>query len=171
MPSAFWCIAANVLLCTGLFHQHACKEFSCVNNSGIACTDTVVSCIVTSTDRLSNCAFTNWEAFNVAAKLLMVVCRERSRVDGCGLPCKDIKTFHVVITRGSQPGQKHVMEDEADETADTAAGDLVFVLQQKPHAKLRRSGGPLVLLQMRTHLYECMRSTNSDSDHDIQQCL
>ncbi|DBA66431.1 TPA: hypothetical protein ACH3X2_002409 [Trebouxia sp. C0005] len=71
---------------------------------------------------------------------IRTVSRERSRVDGCGLPCKDIKTFHVVITRGSQPGQKHVMEDEADETADTAAGDLVFVLQQKPHAKLRRSG-------------------------------
>ncbi len=43
------------------------------------------------------------------------------------------------------------MEGEGDETADSAAGDLVFVLQQKPHAKLRRSGGPLVLLQTPTH--------------------
>ncbi len=60
------------------------------------------------------------------------------------------------------------MEGEGDETADTAAGDLVFVLQQKPHAKLRRSGGPLELLQMPTQLCDCMMSTNSDSDHGMQ---
>jgi len=35
------------------------------------------------------------------------------------------------------------MEGKGDETVDTVAGDLVFVLQQKPHAKLRRSGGVL----------------------------
>jgi hypothetical protein len=115
-----------------------------------------------------NCAFHHVAILSIAAKLLMVVSRERSRVDGCGLPCKDSKTFHVVISKGSQPGQRHVMEGEGDETADTAAGDLVFVLQQKPHAKLRRSGGPLELLQMPTQLYDCVRPTNSDSDHDIQ---
>ncbi|KAL0034390.1 hypothetical protein WJX77_012539 [Trebouxia sp. C0004] len=44
--------------------------------------------------------------------------------------------------QGSQPGhdQKHGMEGKGHETADTATGDLMFVLQQKPHAKLRRSG-------------------------------
>jgi len=107
-------------------------------------------------------------SFNVAAKLVTLVCRERSRVDGCGLPCKDSKTFHIVISKASQPGQKHIMEGEGDETADSATGDLVFVLQQKLHAKLRRSGGQLVLLPTPTQLYDCMRSTNSDSDHDIQ---
>ena len=101
----------------------------------------------------------------------MLVSRERSRVDGCGLPCKDSKTFHVVISKGSQPGQKHVMEGEGDGTVDTAAGDLVFVLQQKSHAKLRRAGGLLVLLQMLTHLNDCMMSPVSDSDHVIQCCL
>ena len=44
--------AAHALLCTSLFHQHACKEFSCVNMIDIAYTDTVVSCIVTCADRL-----------------------------------------------------------------------------------------------------------------------
>jgi hypothetical protein len=82
-------------------------------------------------------------SLSIAAELVMVVCRERSRVDGCGSPCKDSKTFHVVISKGSQSGQKHVMEGKGDETVDTVAGDLVFVLQQKPHAKLRRSGGVL----------------------------
>ncbi|DBA92783.1 TPA: DnaJ subfamily C member 10 [Trebouxia sp. C0004] len=71
---------------------------------------------------------------------IRTVSRDRSRVDGRGLPSKDSKTFHVVISKGSQPGQKHIMEGEGDETADIAAGDLVFVLQQKPHAKLRRAG-------------------------------
>lgn len=102
-------------------------------------------------------------SLSIAAKLLMLVCRERSRVNGCGLPCNDSRTFHVVISKGSQPGQKHVMEGEGDETADTAAGDLVFVLQQKPHAKLRRSGRVLVLLQTPTQLYDCMTSTVSGS--------
>ena len=32
------------------------------------------------------------------------------------------------------------MEGEGDEAVDTLPGDLVFVLQQKPHAKLRRAG-------------------------------
>ncbi len=98
----------------------------------------------------------------------MVVCRERSRVDGRGLPCKDSKNFHIVISKGSQPGQKHVMEGKGDETADIATGDLMFVLQQKPHAKLRRSGGILVLLQMPSQLYDCTRSIDSNSDHNQQ---
>ena len=81
-----------------------------------------------------------------------MVSRERSHVDGCGLPCKDSKTFHVVISKGSQPGQRHAMEGEGDETAGTVASDLVFVLQLKPHTKLRRAGGLLVLVQMPTQL-------------------
>ena len=107
-------------------------------------------------------------SLSIAAKLMMLVCREHSHVDGRGLPCKDSKTFHVVISKGSQPGQKHVMEGQGDETADTAAGDLVFVLQQKPHAKLRRSGGPLVFLQMLTRFNDCMMSPNSDSEQVTQ---
>ena len=70
----------------------------------------------------------------------MLLCRERSRVDGRGMPSRDSKTFHLAINKGAQPGQKHVMEGEGDEAVDTLPGDLVFVLQQKPHAKLRRSG-------------------------------
>ncbi len=66
--------------------------------------------------------------------------RERRRVDGCGIPFTDSKSFHVVISKGSQPGQRHVMEGEGDETVDTLPGDLVFVLQQKPHPQLKRSG-------------------------------
>lgn len=68
------------------------------------------------------------------------VCRDRWRVDSCGKACSDSKTFHLVIARGSQPGQRHILEGQGDETLDTLAGDLVFVLQQKPHARLQRSG-------------------------------
>ena len=66
--------------------------------------------------------------------------RDRWRVDGCGQAYCDSKSFHLVIRRGSQPGQKHILEGEGDETVDTQAGDLVFVLQQKRHACFRRSG-------------------------------
>ena len=61
-------------------------------------------------------------------------------MNGCGMPSRDSKTFHLAINKGAQPGQKHVLEGEGDEAVDTLPGDLVFVLQQKPHAKLRRSG-------------------------------
>lgn len=61
-------------------------------------------------------------------------------MDSCGKACSNSKTFHLVIARGSQPGQRHVVEGEGDETQDTLPGDLVFVLQQKPHAGFQRSG-------------------------------
>ena len=60
------------------------------------------------------------------------------------------------------------MEGEGDETADTATGELEFVLQQKPHAKLRRPGGILLLLQIPTQLYDCTKSIDSNSDHNQQ---
>lgn len=66
--------------------------------------------------------------------------RGRRRVDSCGKPYSDSKSFHLVIARGSQPGQRHILEEEGDESLDTLPGDLVFVLQQKPHARFRRSG-------------------------------
>ena len=68
------------------------------------------------------------------------VCRDRWRVDGCGKAYSDSKIFHLVIARGSQPGQRHILEGEGDETPDTLPGDLVFVLQQKPHVCFRKSG-------------------------------
>ena len=61
-------------------------------------------------------------------------------MDGCGKAYSDSKSFHLVIARGSQPEQRQILEGEGDETPDTLPGDLVFVLQQKPHARFRKSG-------------------------------
>ena len=71
---------------------------------------------------------------------LVWVSRDRWRVDSCGRACKDSKTFHLVIARGSPLGRRQVLEGEGDESVDTLPGDLVLVLQQKPHARFRRSG-------------------------------
>ena len=59
---------------------------------------------------------------------------------GCGRAYSDSKSSHVVIQRGSQPGQKHVLEGAGDEAVDTLPGDLLLLLQQKPHARFKRSG-------------------------------
>ena len=67
-------------------------------------------------------------------------------MDSCGKACSDSKSFHLVIARGSQPGQRHILEGEGDETLDSLPGDLVFVLQQKPHARFRRSGMSLTFM-------------------------
>lgn len=76
----------------------------------------------------------------IGVNFLVFSFRDRWRVDSCGKACSDSKTFHLVIARGSQAGQRHILEGEGDETLDTLPGDLVFVLQQKPHARFRRSG-------------------------------
>ena len=90
-----------------------------------------------------------------ATALAFIMCRDRWRVNSCGKACSNSKTFHLVIARGSQPGQRHVLEGEGDETQDTLPGDLVFVLQQKPHAGFQRSGvssnDPAWMIQLGCH--------------------
>ncbi|KAK9817877.1 hypothetical protein WJX72_003540 [[Myrmecia] bisecta] len=61
-------------------------------------------------------------------------------VDGCGMAVERTTTHHVVVRRGAQQGQRHILEGEGDESLETLAGDLLVVLQQKPHAHFRRSG-------------------------------
>ncbi|KAL3137147.1 hypothetical protein ABBQ32_006715 [Trebouxia sp. C0010 RCD-2024] len=77
------------------------------------------------------------------AGCIKTVTRDRWRVDSCGKACKDSKTFHLVLARGSPPGRRQVLEGEGDEGVDTLPGDLVLVVQQKLHARFRRSGVPI----------------------------
>ncbi|RWR82211.1 dnaJ protein [Cinnamomum micranthum f. kanehirae] len=53
------------------------------------------------------------------------------------------KVFEVVVEKGMQNGQKKTFPGEADEAHETVAGDIVFVLQQKEHAKFKRNGDDL----------------------------
>ncbi|CDP15561.1 unnamed protein product [Coffea canephora] len=48
------------------------------------------------------------------------------------------KVLEVHVEKGMQNGQKITFPGEADEAPDTATGDIVFVVQQKEHPKLKR---------------------------------
>ncbi|RWR82204.1 dnaJ protein [Cinnamomum micranthum f. kanehirae] len=67
--------------------------------------------------------------------------------DWC-LHCKGEKTvqekkvFEIVVEKGMLNGQKITFPGEVDEP-DTVTGDIVFVLQQKEHAKFKRNGDDL----------------------------
>ncbi|PIN07056.1 Molecular chaperone (DnaJ superfamily) [Handroanthus impetiginosus] len=53
------------------------------------------------------------------------------------------KVLEVHVEKGMQNGQKITFPGEADEAPDTVTGDIVFVLQQKEHAKFKRKGDDL----------------------------
>ncbi|KAG6534166.1 hypothetical protein ZIOFF_008051 [Zingiber officinale] len=53
------------------------------------------------------------------------------------------KVLEVVVEKGMQHGQKITLRGEADEAPDTITGDIVFVIQQKEHPKLKRKGDDL----------------------------
>ncbi|KAJ3674545.1 hypothetical protein LUZ60_005161 [Juncus effusus] len=53
------------------------------------------------------------------------------------------KVLEVHVEKGMQNGQKITFPGEADEAPDTVTGDIVFVLQQKDHAKFKRKGDDL----------------------------
>ncbi|CAM8893004.1 unnamed protein product [Rhodiola kirilowii] len=53
------------------------------------------------------------------------------------------KVLEVHVEKGMQNGQKITFPGEADEAPDTVTGDIVFVLQQKEHPKLKRKGDDL----------------------------
>ncbi|XP_078437010.1 dnaJ protein homolog 2-like [Wolffia australiana] len=53
------------------------------------------------------------------------------------------KVLEVHVEKGMQHGQKVTFAGEADEAPDTVTGDIVFVLQQKEHAKFKRKGDDL----------------------------
>nr|GMC59011.1 DnaJ protein homolog [Ipomoea batatas] len=70
--------------------------------------------------------------------------------DRCG-QCKgekvvqEKKVLEVLVEKGMQNGQKITFPGEADEAPDTVTGDIVFVLQQREHAKFKRKGDDLFL--------------------------
>jgi DnaJ family protein A protein 2 len=53
------------------------------------------------------------------------------------------KVTEVHVKKGMQHGEKIVFDGQADEAPDTVTGDVVFVVQQKPHSKFRREADDL----------------------------
>ncbi|XP_071723520.1 chaperone protein dnaJ A6-like isoform X2 [Rutidosis leptorrhynchoides] len=53
------------------------------------------------------------------------------------------KVLEVHVDKGMLDGQKIVFEGQADEAPDTISGDIVFIVQQKPHPKFKRKSDDL----------------------------
>ena len=55
------------------------------------------------------------------------------------------KKVQVHIPKGTASGESIVLSGEMDEHADATPGDLVFILQQQPHAEFTRKGHDLAM--------------------------
>lgn len=70
--------------------------------------------------------------------------------DRCG-NCKgkkvinEIKILEVHVEKGMRENQKIYFRGEGDQQPDVETGDVIIVLQQKPHDEFQRSGDDLVL--------------------------
>ncbi|KAI5055126.1 hypothetical protein GOP47_0030271 [Adiantum capillus-veneris] len=70
---------------------------------------------------------------------------ERDRCSQCKgeKVVQEKKVLEVHVEKGMKHNQKITFAGEADEAPDTITGDIVFVLQQKDHAKFKRKGDDL----------------------------
>lgn len=76
----------------------------------------------------------------------------------------DVKTVEVNIDKGMKDKQKIVFEGEADERPDVLAGDIVFVLQQKPHPLFERDGNTL-FMKKKINLLEALTGVEFKVTH------
>jgi len=58
---------------------------------------------------------------------------------------EDSKIIKVEVDRGSKEGKKVVFRGESDELPGTQAGDLIFVVKEKPHDVFKRDGVHLTM--------------------------
>jgi DnaJ family protein A protein 2 len=53
------------------------------------------------------------------------------------------KVLHVHVDKGMQDGQKVTFKGEGDQGPDITPGDVIFVIEQKPHPRFQRKGNDL----------------------------
>ncbi|KAG5191923.1 heat shock protein 40 [Tribonema minus] len=58
---------------------------------------------------------------------------------------KERKVLEVHVTPGMKNGEKITFHEEADETPGMLPGDVVFVIQSKPHDTFQRKGADLIM--------------------------
>ncbi|KAL7286962.1 hypothetical protein TKK_0018817 [Trichogramma kaykai] len=58
---------------------------------------------------------------------------------------RDRKILEVYVDKGMVDGQKITFSDEGDQEPDRDPGDIVIVLDEKPHESYKRSGSDLIL--------------------------
>lgn len=72
---------------------------------------------------------------------------EKDRCESClgRKVCNEIKILEVHVDKGMTENQKIYFRGEGDQQPDVEPGDVIIVLQQKPHEKFQRSGDDLYL--------------------------
>ena len=56
----------------------------------------------------------------------------------------ETKTIEVSVDRGMKDGQKVVLPSAADEAPDAEAGDIIYIIREKPHPRFKRQGPDLL---------------------------
>lgn len=71
--------------------------------------------------------------------------REKDRCKQCHgkKTVTERKVLHVHVDKGMQDGHKITFNGEGDQGPDIVPGDVVFVIEQKPHARFERKGDDL----------------------------
>merc|ERR1719434_404343 len=67
---------------------------------------------------------------------------------GSGVMFRQVKvqeTLEVHVPKGAPDGHKIHFSEKADEIPDGEVGDVVFVLQEQPHAEFKRKGDDLYI--------------------------
>ncbi|KAK7436085.1 DnaJ domain-containing protein [Colletotrichum acutatum] len=72
-------------------------------------------------------------------------CKEKDRCKKCKgkRTTSETKVLEIYIPRGSQNGERIVLEGEADQFPDQTPGDIVFHLAEEPHDEFTRIGNDL----------------------------
>lgn len=75
------------------------------------------------------------------------VISEKDRCKTCNgkKVCNETKILEVHIDKGMKENQKIFFRGEGDQQPDVEPGDVVIILQQKPHEKFQRSGDDLYI--------------------------
>ncbi|KAG0037830.1 hypothetical protein BGZ83_003298, partial [Gryganskiella cystojenkinii] len=73
------------------------------------------------------------------------IMREKDRCKKCkgNKVVNEKKVMEIFIEKGMRNGEKIPMKGEADQLPDVETGDVILVLQQKPHGLFERSGADL----------------------------
>lgn len=59
--------------------------------------------------------------------------------------CNETKILEVHVDKGMRENQKILFRGEGDQQPEVEPGDVVIILQQKPHEKFQRSGDDLYI--------------------------
>ncbi|XP_066248346.1 dnaJ homolog subfamily A member 2-like [Euwallacea similis] len=73
------------------------------------------------------------------------IIKEKDRCTTCKgkKVCNETKTLEVHVDKGMKDNQKIILRGEGDQQPDIETGDVVIVLQQKPHERFERNGNDL----------------------------